>query len=137
MNEYTLNRTGQRPVKFTGELITESQGKPAEPQRARDKARNYDIRIYKTARGTYLAAITYNTDWDDEEHREDVLQCNTPAEVADCLEKYDPTQNVVGFPPGQQFAAKQQRLLAALRAQFQRQVMEVLSAIPGSEQIID
>lgn len=136
MNEYTLPRTGQRPIKFTGELIANSTREPVKAK-DKDKLRYYELSIYKTESEKYIAVVVYHTEWEDEEPRQDVMVCETAHEVADVLEDYDSSLNVVGFPPGQQFAARQERLLDSLRSQYEQQVSEVLAKLPDSADIVE
>lgn len=120
MTEYTLKRSGAAPLSFTGELIAEALGN-------RDK-RWHDLRLYRTCGGSYVAQVEYRTNWEGEIETSAVEVSESPEAIEDFFRGYDPTASVLGYPPGAQMQAKQDRLLRDLRLRYDDQVSEILSA---------
>lgn len=60
MERITLERTGQRPLVFTGELIK------TESTRRHNSSRWTDMSIYRTAGGKYVASMYHATCWQGE-----------------------------------------------------------------------
>ncbi len=44
--------------------------------------------------------------------------------------EYDPVAYVIGYPPGDQFTLKQERILQSLRLRYESAVSELLSDFP-------
>lgn len=120
---YTLPRTGDAPLKFTGEPIAASCGKRL---LGKDNNRWHDLAVYSTESG-YVVAIQYGTQWQGESGYDLAAPCRTPAEVRKVLRDHDPTARLGGFPPGDAYADRQARLVADLRARYEQQVSEVLA----------
>jgi len=116
-----LPRTGDADVTFTGRQIAE-----ADP--AGDPNRWHELRLYAVEGDGYALAIQYRTRWQGELGRDDVylISAERGDEVARTLREHDPVAAVAGFPPGEQFAEKQARLLADLRQRYDVQVSELL-----------
>jgi crotonobetainyl-CoA:carnitine CoA-transferase CaiB-like acyl-CoA transferase len=134
MNEMILQRTGLAPLRFRGELLARSEGRI---QNGRDHNRWHDLRVYRTAGGTFVVAIGYRTQWQGESDHDQAETCPEPGDVVTVLTTYDPTGPVTGYPAGDAYAEKQARLLADVRRRFEVQVSEILAANPAFAEVID
>jgi DNA topoisomerase IB len=131
MTLFTLPRSGQQPLVFTGEGLAESLGDLCEGQ---EQSRWHNIKVYRTTGGKYVLAIQYRTRWTKSKHEENNEVARDVAEVlpnsgalTSRLLGYDACAAVVGFPPLPSFQHKQERLLASVRDRFAAQVSDVLS----------
>ena len=129
----TLDRTGQAPLRFEGELLAESDGRIAA---GRDHNRWHAIRIFRTAGGAYVVAVGYRTQWRGELDHDWVEAREAPADLADALRYYDPEGHVLGYPPGEQYAEKQAWLRADLRTRYEHQVSAILGSHPEFAEVI-
>lgn len=62
---FTVDRTGQRPIKFTGELLAEveSSQNNASPSYSGSPGSWEELKIYKTVKGAYVCQRNDNTAW--------------------------------------------------------------------------
>ncbi len=117
-----LPRTGSADVTFTGRLLAESG-----PDNARDQTRSHTLRLYAMEPRGYAVAIAYETRWEGEQGHDDVYVIgDDPQKVVEALERHDPVACVAGYPPGEQFQAKQTRLLTGLKRRYDTQVSDLL-----------
>lgn len=128
----TLPRSGHAPLRFTGELIAETDGRAVA---GRDHNRWHTLAVYRTSAGRYVVAIGYRTRWEGELDRDLALVCGSPADVAETLLAFDPCDGVQGYPAGEAYAAKQARLILDLRQRFEALVSEVLDSDEFAEEI--
>lgn len=129
---YTLRRTGQRPLAFQGELLAQASGKW---QLHREHNRWHEIQVYETAGGKYIVAIAYRTIWEGEADHSYAEVCDEPTKVADVLREYDPIKFVVGYPAGSAYAERQARLIQDIQLRYDTLVSEVLSDERFAERI--
>lgn len=134
MEEYVLKRTGDRPLKFNGELVAEVGGKW---HAGAEQNRWYEIRVYRTAGGKYVVEVAYETMWQGEDSYHYARVCNTIRDVLEEIEFFDPLEYLLGYPPHPQFAVKQARLEQSLRQRWSVLVGEILSALPGVAEEIE
>jgi hypothetical protein len=127
MTSYTLERPGDRPLTFTGEMLAESEGRV---RRGKENTRWHDVRVYRTAGGTFVVEIAYTTEWKGEEGHRLVRTAGTAEAVHEILSTYEPLAHVVGYPPGETYAEKQRRLELAIVSQYRAQVGELLAEHP-------
>ena len=80
IEEITINRTGQPPLRFKGEKI----GKGSTWQ-ASKCTRWTVVEIYKTSGGKYVAEVVHRTQWEGESDRREATSKATPAEVIEWL----------------------------------------------------
>jgi len=123
----TLTRTGKAPLRFTGELLEESDGRI---QGGKDHNRWHHLAVYRTGGNSYVVRIAYKTIWQGELDREITEIVGKPEAVAVVLRDYDPTSHVQGYPPGEHYAAKQARTLDDIRRRYDSQVSEILASAP-------
>lgn len=117
-----LERTGDAPLTFEGELIAESDGKFAA---GKEQNRWHDIRLYKTAGGNYVLAVEFHTQWQGELPFFFATQ-TSPEGIVEELRMFDPCSPVMGFPPGPQYSDRQQNLMDWIEKRFRNQVSEIL-----------
>lgn len=145
---HTLSRTGESPLQFRGQLIAESDSRP--PGRPpTDATRWHELALYELepdpgteetrAAGVewpreYIVAVGWRTRWQGESDADDVLLAEDgmplsgTSEVVQALRDYDPLQHLTGYPPGEHYCDKQQRLEQALTREWRRAVTELLEA---------
>lgn len=131
MQRYELERTGDRPLAFEGELLAEASTRTTD---GFGSSRWHEMAVYRTHGGRIVLAVTWRTRWQGELDHHDVWILDTADEVADALKGYAPTMYLMGFPPGRQFSEKQARLERDLTARYESAVSEVLAAL-GPEEI--
>jgi len=132
--EFTLTRTGGRPLVFTGEKIAEVDGRIHSGQ---EQNRWHKVRAYRTDGGKYVLEIEYCTCWQGEDGYSCVSVHDTPVALADEITCYYPLEHVMGFPPHPQFAEKQARLEEGLRLRWETLVSELLDSIPGAAEKLE
>jgi hypothetical protein len=129
---YLLPRSGQAPLKFTGEKIASSEGRI---QNGRDHNRWHDLTVYRTAAGAYVVQIEYRTQWQGECEHAEAIVCSDAAGVEDVFRVYDPAQHCQGYPSGAAYDDRQARLVQDLRARYEAQVSEVLTGEEFAEKL--
>jgi len=131
MDEITLDRTGDRPLKFRGELLAWGDS-----QRifGSDSNRWHELAIYRHEDGErYILEIGYRTQWQGEAAHDDVFVCLSAAEACEIIRSTIPTEHLVGFPLGGQYADKQARLEKDLQARFFAAAQPILKALGPEE----
>ena len=131
--EFTLTRTGDRPLVFAGEKIAEVDGRIHSGQ---EQNRWHEIRAYRTDGGKYVLEIEYCTCWQGEDGHSSVTVHDTPTALVNELKSYYPLEYVLGYPPHPQFTEKQARLENSLQLRWRTLVSELLAAIPGTAEKI-
>lgn len=126
MATHILPRTGNAPLKFEGELIAESRPTQDPDKPGKDPKRWHELALFRTAGGQYVVSISYRADWKGEhDHHHAEVVPDVPNAVR-IIREYDPLAHVMGYPPGEQYAPKQARLLAEIRQRYEAQVSELL-----------
>lgn len=123
---HVVPRSGLPALRISGTLIKKIDGKaPANKARAR----YHTLALYRLGDGRYAATISYITTWPGEQGHDlaEVLGSN-PASATQFFRSYNPTSRVQGYPPGEQFAEKQRRLLVDIAASYASQVSELLAS---------
>jgi len=123
MDKITLPRTGQAPLRFSGELLRKADG---ERLAGRERNRWHEIDIYALADG-YAVAIRYRTKWQGELYHDLAEVVQQGGDVARVLAEYDPLAHLGGFPSGPAYAERQAKLEAEVRAVYEALVSEVLA----------
>jgi hypothetical protein len=124
---HILQRTGNTSLKFDGEIVAESRPALGSGKKGKDPQRWHELVIYKTAGGKFVLAISYRAEWKGEQSHYSADILPDVASVIAAIRKYDPVSHVRGFPPGEVYAERQQRLLAEIRQRFDAQVGELLN----------
>lgn len=134
MKEYVLTRTGDRPLKFSGELIAQVDGRIFAGQ---EQNRWHELRVYKTASGKYVLEVSYYTQWQGESCHHQASVHDTVAGVADEIRVTNPLEHLLGYPPHLQFAEKQARLEESLQQRWGVLVSEILNDLPDAAEVIE
>jgi hypothetical protein len=133
MSEIKLDRTGGRPLVFTGELVGEQAG---EWHRGKQRNRFFNLFIYHTAAGKYVAARVYKTFWSGEAGRAEAEVFGDLDEAAAWFVGFDPSEiKGIGFPPKPQFEKPQEYLMGTLRQIYQDRVATLLGEIGAVERV--
>ena len=82
MEKHTIKRTGLPPIVFTGEQITSASNQYG-PNGHRN--RWYEIEIYRTKGGRYVASVNYYTQWQGESDDLTADSFDSAGEVIDWL----------------------------------------------------
>jgi ssRNA-specific RNase YbeY (16S rRNA maturation enzyme) len=107
---YRLKRTGDASLEFKGEML----GTKTSRNKQGD-TRWYEATIYRTKGGCLVMQVVFHTTADAElDHY--FAKVTSPDRIANDFRGYDTMTNVLGFPPGEQFAQEQRRLETELRA---------------------
>lgn len=118
-------RTGQPPLKFDGvQLATASSKKDGSRHEAKAW---YEASVYRTKAGGYVATAVYRTMWAHEREYRWATPHGTATEAISWLQKLDVLGCVAGYPDGEQFERKQERLMDALQDQWDWLVGELLA----------
>jgi len=133
---YTLSRDGQRPLRFSGTLLAESQGAR---WAGKDVNRYHNLAVYQAANGQYLVAWSYRTQWQGEAPHDRVEDYATLEAALSALEAFNPVEWVAGYKAiiaryagydtGKGYEARQQALEQDVRARYQAQVAELCEAL--------
>lgn len=116
---YTIPRSGDAPLSFVGDVITDIDGEYVNGQ---EQTRWHAIAIYRTEENTFVAHVGYHSKFRGEASRDTAAAVATAPEVVSFLRSYDPVADVQGYPPGPAHAEKQQRLVDDIRRRYQGQM---------------
>lgn len=130
--EHTLSRTGDAPLRFRGVVLANGS---SERHEGPGQNRYHLLTVYRTASGSHVVRAQYCSRWRDDPERDDAWVCDSPEEVIRTVREYDPIPPGVGFPLGEYYEAKQQRLLADLRGRWVSLVAKVLGECRFSERV--
>lgn len=92
METIIVRRTGERPLKFQGELVYEggTSLNNASPSYSGATGRAEDAKLYKTAKGSFVVAIHNITQWQGEHDTDEAYVCASKAAAIDCLRSHIP-----------------------------------------------
>jgi hypothetical protein len=101
----------------------------------------YCLAIYQTKGGKWVGCVTYKVAGPVQEHGERDDQraeiCESPAALAKWFKSYDPLIPVHGWPPGDRFRERQERLLKHMKALYERQVSALFEQLPEMVETVD
>ncbi len=127
MATHTITRTGNAPLKFHGELVARSAPTAESEKKEKGAKRWHELSLFRTSTGKHVLAISYRVEWKGEyDYYYAEVFSDIPSLIG-AIQSYDPVAHVIGYPPGQQYAEKQARLLTELRQRFATQVSELLA----------
>jgi hypothetical protein len=101
-----LQSTGQMPFEFEGQSAFEGS---TEIHKSAERDRFHDIEIYESEYD-WVLRIGYTTRWSGEHDYSEVWRAETLSQLIDIICEYDPLKYLAGYPTGQRFEEKQQRL---------------------------
>jgi len=128
MADITLDRTGDRPLAFSGKEVADATSKlDTDP----GNRHWHDITVYKLAGKTtgFIVAVAYHTDWETETDHHCAEVCADVKAVAEFLRAYDPLAWFIGPPkggPGSPQEQRRERLTRDLRLRYEDAVSEAL-----------
>lgn len=125
MTTITIPRSGDAPLRFAGERIADATSQRASGYR---ESRWHELTIYRAASGHLVGHVRFVSRRDGEDGRDTAEPHGTDDALIAWLREYDPCDDYYGFPPGPQYAAKQDRLDAEMRAGYEGAVGEALAA---------
>jgi hypothetical protein len=120
--EITLDRTGLPPLRFRGEEVARVEGRWS---RGRETNRWHEVAVYRTEGGRHVVAIGYRTLWQGELDHDHVTHAAAPAAVIEALQDYAPLAHIGGYPPGESYREKQDRLQADILRRWEALVSEL------------
>lgn len=134
MKEWTLDRGLQQPISFTGELIIylDGTGQRSLWQSLVGGGRWHSLSVFRTREGRWVVYITFRTRVQGELDNREAFWCDQPAHLPAVFAQYQQVAfpvlaaRMVGNP------ASSQRNAIELMARYQRQVAQILSAIPAA-----
>ena len=103
METYTLKRTGDRPLRFKGTLLSEASTKALDGPA---NNRWWDLWLYQTIGGQYVLAVKYCTQWQGEYDENIAVVCDTPDDVINELSMISPESLSIYGTPEQQEKTK-------------------------------
>lgn len=130
MEDFILEVTDARPIRFRGELLAEI----GEPDVVTDFSRWHELRLYRTKSKKFVIEIVYKCTiqkrdgtWaEPENHYVEVFE--NPEEAEEALWDYNPMDDVIGYPEGiSNYEKKQRRLKDAVVANFEDRVGRLLA----------
>lgn len=135
MQDYTLERTGQAPLTFAGEMLARHDSRRTA---GRDNNRWHVVVIYRTAAGAYVAEVVYRTCWQGEQDRYWAVAA-AAGDVAAVLRELGAQSMLlpIGYPAGEAYADRQTRMLVDLRARYDEAVSRVLDDDPAFAERIE
>ena len=132
MPNYTIPRTGQRPLEFTGQCLATTDSRTAD---GLANARWWELALYATADGRHLAAAAYRTQWDTELPQDRVEITPDLASAFDWLEAINPLEPVRGYPDSPHYQAKNAHLQQTLRGHYAQAVTRLANALGVTERL--
>ncbi len=134
IKEWTLDRGLQQPISFTGELIIylDGTGQRSLWQSLVGGGRWHSLSVFRTREGRWVVYITFRTRVQGELDNREAFWCDQPANLPAVFAQYQQVAfpvlaaRMVGNP------ASSQRNAIELMARYQRQVAQILSAIPAA-----
>ena len=135
MKEWTLDRGLQQPLSFIGELIIylDGTGQRSLWQSLVGGGRWHSLSVFRTREGRWVVYITFRTRVQGELDNREAFWCDQPADLPAVFSQYQQVAfpvlaaRMVGDP------ASSQRNAIELMARYQRQVAQILSAIPAAK----
>lgn len=120
MDTITLVRTGNRPLRFQGEMLSSCNTKA---HSGPGDTRWWEMAIYRTQAGGYVVHIAYDSNWQGETCRYDVYPCADAAAVAAAFRDHDHLSAIHGYYNA---GERQERLLRQLTDIYLAHVTDLL-----------
>lgn len=125
-----LERSGQEPLRFRGELLSTANGQFVGTPPDKPNVDWFELSLYRSEAGRFLIAVTYrrNLKGACDEQRMVADAKNPAAWLQDFRERQAFLEMVIGFPPGLEH--KQRRLEERLTRQFDQLISAILKDFP-------
>ena len=121
-----LPRTGDAPLVADVDVLAKCS---TQRLGGREYARWHALELYQDVLGPYILRIGYCTSWQGEHGYDWAARVGDADAVRAARRDHDCTAYVAGFPPGQAYAAKQERLLDEIEHRYDLAVSAVLGAL--------
>lgn len=96
IKRWTIQRDGDRPLRFKGERIGEGEhGTGGNSGYRCDWNRGVKVHIYRREAGGYVVVRNYWSHWQGEDGRTEAVVCDTPASVLNALTDPDAAEGSV------------------------------------------
>lgn len=128
MPQFTLARTGDVPVTFTGDWVF--QGDTSRKEGPGEK-RYHHAGLYRTGKGRYVLEVVYHSKWPNEDDRSDVIVCDSVKSLRNAIREFNPIPPNIGYPDGANYAYKQARLHQDLQSRFDNLIREMMMGVAG------
>lgn len=118
MENYKLEITNEFPLEFKGELLFEASNSWINGQ---DRNRFHRLEIYKAqdSEGDYFIVwVEFKTYWQGEKSISEFFTAEDKDEIKSILETYNPIAYLIGYPDGEHYVDKQQRLETNLKFEW-------------------
>jgi hypothetical protein len=119
MQRYSIPRTGQAPLVFSGaRLAFAATYDPSPPEM---QHREFDVAVYRTEAGAIVIQVRYLTTWPDERCHDHATIVLAQAHVEAELQRYDPLAHLTDQPSAQHVSEMNtaySRLISAVVAQL-------------------
>jgi len=131
---YTLPRSGCRPLRFTGSLLTSGD---TQADNGPGNTRWWSVAVYRTDADRYILALNWHTRWQGEISSQTAEIYDALEAVADALEAHDPLCRLIGFPVSGngKYAARQRHIETVLRQAWAELVGDVLGELGVEERL--
>lgn len=114
----TAERTGQVPLRFDGVCLGSGTAEVGK--------RRYHVSLFRTVADEYVLTSVFSSDWERERSHHIAIVATTVDELQAQLSTINPIPAQVGYPLGDQYVAKQERLEADLAAAFGAAVSDAM-----------
>ena len=119
MQRYSIPRTGQAPLVFSGaRLAFAATYDPSPPEM---QHREFDVAVYRTEAGAIVIQVRYLTTWPDERCHDHATIVLAQAHVEAELQRYDPLAHLIDLPSAllvDELSTAYRRLVSAVVAQL-------------------
>jgi hypothetical protein len=134
MKEWTLDRGLQPPVSFVGELISHQDGVGGRSlwQSLTGGGRWHSLSVFRTREGRWVTYITFRSKVKGELGNREVFWCDQASDLPAIFSQYQEVAFPVLAARMLGDATAKQRHTIELIARYQRQVAQILAAIPAA-----
>lgn len=128
-----LQRTGQAPLEFEGQLLSELTTRIMGGGLA--ESRWHEVDLYRTDYGAYIAHVVYGTQWiPAETPTSEVIECAEASALIDELRAVNPSEGFVGRPERGEAeratnAPKNSMVTSSLRKRWEALISEAAEAL--------
>lgn len=125
MDQIQIPRTGDVPLRFTGERI--ASGTSRRDGGKHPQKQWYEAELYRTTGGNYVAHAIYKTEWTNERECHWAGAFDSRDAAVDWMYNLEVTDLEIGYPSGPRFAGQQEQLLARLEQQWDALISDLLN----------
>lgn len=128
--EHVLSRTGDLPLKLTGIQLSDTSTRVVN---SKDRLRWHELDIYQASK--FVAHVKWHTAWEGEQPHDTCLIADSLQNLASQIRDYDPLEYLIGFPEGQQFERKQERLEQSICDDWSAMISDVFMKLNITESL--